>query len=117
MSYNRTTAVNDRLGITEVASAVINRAVSIFGDHAVSMDGAAGLIDLSRLEEVSFGNLDSLDFVELLAQIEDDLDINVVDDEDADRLVSIIDLAETVRTRAPRDELESWCRRWSGVIS
>jgi hypothetical protein len=38
-------------------------------------------------------------------------------DEDADRLVSIVDLAETVRSKTPSEDLESWCRQWSGTVA
>jgi acyl carrier protein len=97
----------------EVATAIVRRLA-----HRFSADVRVDLVDRDRdlFSETGFAldghELDSLDLVEAIGTLEQELGVAVLD-EDLEQVDTINRLAQSVTQRADVSVLQRFCKRWS----
>jgi acyl carrier protein len=98
----------------DIVRALVGRVVQLFGltVHADRIDADAAFIGQ---DAVSIGGheLDSMDLLEILVTLEDELGVELIDDIDVDQLSTLRAFAEHAGRAAPAEALADFVDRWT----
>jgi hypothetical protein len=96
-----------------LAQAIVTRAAGLF---SVANKFDPAVLDLQLLggEAIEIGGhvLDSLDFVELMVALQEDLDVSLLDIEDMEQVGTLRGLAQLIVESGPTARLAEFCERW-----
>lgn len=100
-----------------LAVAIRNRVGTLFdaepaeADWPLDRDFAA--------DPIIFGDhaLDSLDLIEVMMVLEEELNVQLLDSDDVQRLSSLLGVASEIARNADQERLADFCTRWNGCAA
>jgi acyl carrier protein len=98
----------------DIVRALVGRVVQLFG-LTVDIDVVEGDAEFMGDDVLSIGGhtFDSMDLLEILVTLEDELGVALIDDIDLDGLGTLRSFAERAGTQSPPEQLAAFVQRWT----